>query len=115
MTDTPPGHFDWEKEPCTDTYGFRIVGGNVTVMLGYAVFEKGVLLYAHTQIAEQGFKPWRRHWTSRHSAVEAAEMLCSDAYDYITETLNLTPRAVEDLDLEDFLEHLRSRIENAFH
>lgn len=116
MTDPTGGQFPWQGEtPEHDAHGFRLVGGNVTVLLGYAAYRGGILLYSLVQIGDQQYKPWRRHWASREAAVESAESLAGDAYEYITETLGQRPREIEDLDLDDFVEHVRLRTENAFH
>lgn len=113
---TPPWAFEWEREPPLHTAaGFLIVGGNVTVNLGYWTYPNAILLLAFTKIGQQEPQLWRRHWTSMEAAVEAAENLAADAEEYITETLGLMPRAVEDLDLDDFVQHVHMRINNELH
>lgn len=112
----PPWAFSWEgKEPEHSAGGFLLVGGNVIVSLGYAVYPQGVLLLATTKIGAQEPLLWRRHWSSKMAAVEAAENLAGDAEAYICETLGLIPRPVEDLDLDDFIQHLSMRLNNELH
>lgn len=107
--------FPWDStNPEHIVQGFLIVGGNVTVNLGYVLFPQGVLLFATTKIGAAPPELWRRYWTPRESAVKAAEDLAAWSETYITETLGLSVRPIEDLDLDDFIEHLRLRIENEF-
>ncbi len=114
--DVPPGFFRWERgEPRAAAHGFRIAGGNVVVSLAYAIYDEGILLVAFTQIGAQPPQLWLRRWASHIAALEAAEDLAGRAEEYITETLGLKPRAVEDLDLDDFIQHLDMRLHNEFH
>jgi len=112
----PPFSFDWEKVPPKHASGgFRLVGGNVTIMLGYAVYDEGVLLHAITKIGDQNPDLWRRYWTSHDVAVASAEELVEDAEYYLFNVLGLRPRPVEDLDLDDFIEHLQARLDGGLH
>lgn len=114
--DIPPWAFDWERNPpMHKATGFLLVGGNVVVNCGYFLYPQGVLLLAFVQIGDQEPKIWRRHWASKEAAVDAAESLAGDAEEYIMGTLGLAPRPVEDLDLDDFIQHLYMRLNNELH
>lgn len=108
--------FPWESKPPLHTaVGFLISGGAVTVNLGYQVYPGAIRLMAFIRIGGMEPQLWRQHWTSKMAAVEAAENLAADAEEYITETLGLTPRQVEDLDLDDFVQHVHMRVHNELH
>lgn len=112
----PPWAFGWEKDPPLHAAtGFLLVGGNVTVNLGYMLYPQGVLLLAFTKIGGQEPTLWRRHWAPKETAVDAAESLAGDAEEYIFGTLGLAPRPIEDLDLDDFIQHLHMRLNNELH
>jgi len=112
----PAWQFDWEKaQPRHSAGGFRLVGGNMTIMLGYAVYDEGVLLHAVTKVGDQAPDLWRRFWASHDVAVASAEEMVDDAEHYMFNTLGLRPRPIEDLDLDDFIEHLQARLEGGLH
>lgn len=102
------------KEPLYSAYGFTLGGVLFKLYLGYALYEEGVLLYCTEKYSSQQREVWRRHWTSFDAALEAAESLAADAEEYF-ESLGIVARPVEDLDFDDFLFHLESRLTNAFH
>jgi hypothetical protein len=105
----------WEtKPPLNVAAGFNLTGGNVTVSIAYAEYPSAIMFLVHTKIANQEPVLWRRFWSPKMSAVEAAENLTCEAEDYLLETLGLRPRETEDLDFDDFIEHLRLRVNNEF-
>lgn len=111
-----PQAFEWEtKPPLHSAGGFLMVAGNVWISMGYAVFKEGVLLQSYTRIGDNQPQPWLRHWTSHLAAVEMAELMVCNAEEYLGETLGQAIREVEDLDGDDFIEHLRIRLANEFH
>lgn len=111
-----PNSFPWEgQEKLAPVYGFRLVGGNVTISLTYAVVGSAVMLVAATKIGDQETPIWRHFWSPKSSAVAAAEDLAASAEEYLFETLRLAPRPDEDLDFDDFVEHLRLRLAGEFH
>lgn len=111
-----PWLFPWETgKPLHFASGFTINGGNVTVRLTYLIYAEGVLLFSTVQIGAQPVQTWRRYWTSHVGAVESAENMCADAHEYITKTWGMRPRGEEDLDLDDFIEHLSARLNNELH
>lgn len=82
--------------------------------LGYAVYPQGVLLYCYEQYMQQEPQLWRRHWTSKEAALEAAESLAADAEEYF-ESLGIVARPVEELSFDDFLQHLEQNLNHGFH
>lgn len=108
--------FECERDPpqfaCS---GFQLSGGNVLVRFGYVIYPMGVVLVATIQIGDGDHKVWRRFWTSRERAVDAAQALVEDSEDYLFGTLNLRPREDEDLDVDAFMHHLDMRLNNGFH
>ena len=107
--------FPWENQkPTHHVAGFRISAGNVVLTLGYATFLGGqITLFALSSVAGSPATLWREFWTSIESAISEAEQLCADAEEY-AETIGFI-RPVEDLDLEDFIQHLTLRIQNGLH
>lgn len=108
--------FECEREPpIAHCSGFILQGGNVAVRFGYVVYPMGVVLMATIQIGDSEIKMWRRFWASRERAVDSALQLVEDAEDYLFGTLGLRPREDEDLDTDDFMHHLDTRLNNGFH
>lgn len=103
----------WDhKVPLTNCFGFKASAGNLKILLGYATFDGGqVLLYCYEQIGGQTPQLWRRFWTSKEAAVDAAEDLCADIDDYLDSVCNLR-RPYEDLDMDDFIRHIHTRLNN---
>lgn len=111
----PTTAFPWESEvPLHQATGFVLSGGAVEIRPMYFVYTKAILLVATVRIGGLDPSIWRRHWTSYEGAVDAAERLVDDAFDYLTETLGLRPRDTEDLDIDDFVRHLHLRLNNGF-
>jgi hypothetical protein len=106
--------FPWEeRSPLFDTSGFRCVTGTLEVSAGYADFGGPVLLYVIEDISGTK-RVWRRVWTTREAAADQAESLVADIEDYI-ETIPATPRPVEDLSLDDFIQHITERYTHGLH
>ena len=103
----------WEvRAPQHNCSGFMVAAGNVRINCGYAVWPESVLLFAVISVGGGEFIPWRRFWAPHASAVDAAEGLAGDAEHYLIETLGMALREDEDLNLDDYLEHLHLRITN---
>ena len=117
MTDIPLAlsQFSWENEaPVGHTLCFKLTAGTLKFELGYVMYKAGVLLLCTEKIGEQSATLWRRHWVSKEAAVRSAENLITETGDYI-DMLGLRERPYEDLDVDDFLEHLRLNVAGLFH
>jgi hypothetical protein len=115
VKELPPIAFPWEgKPPLFTAYGFCLCSANLKIYFTYAVYKEGVLLACTERIGDNEPSLWRRHWTSIEAAVEAAEVLVGDAEDYI-EMYRLPVRPYEDLDGDDFIQHLHMRLNNELH
>ena len=89
-------------------------GGNLKLHLGYRAGASGpVNLFCMEQIGAAPLTMWRNFWVSREAAEEAAENLCAEADDYL-DSFESPRRPHEDLDMDDYLEHLRTRVANSF-
>lgn len=86
-------------------YGFTMTAGSLVVRLGHRLQHNGVLLFATTQVGDAAPQMWRNFMVTRESAVEQAIALASDAEDYLLSTGGLV-RPVEDLNFDDFIEHV---------
>lgn len=103
-------HTSTERPP----YGFTVAAGNLVIRLGYKVQNAGVLLFAYTQIGDATPQVWRQFMAPPESAIEAAMALAADAEDYALSTGHpLRPN--EDLDLDDFIEHLSLNVTGEMH
>lgn len=110
-----PPSFPWESQtPDGPVYGFVLAGVQFKLLLGYAVYPAGVLLYCFEQYLQQEPQLWRRHWTSKEAALEAAESLVGDAEEYF-ESLGVIARPVEDLSFDDYLQHIEQKLNHALH
>lgn len=94
---------------------FKAAAGFVEVRVSYWMHERGILLCAVIEPPNAPYRVWRRYWTSYEGALREAESLCGEVCDYLTNLTKTQMREVEDLDLDDFLEHLKTRINNEFH
>lgn len=104
----------WEsRKPQHDCGGFKLVAGLLELEAGYADFGGPVLLYIIETINGTR-RIWRRVWTHRTVAHEEAEGLVGDAEEYV-ESLQLIARPVEDLDLDDYIQHITERYQNGLH
>lgn len=106
----------WEgREPLYNVRGFTAKATNLHINLGYAVYEGGsVLLYALETIGGGAPTQWRLLWTTKERALDMAESLCADVEEYL-DSMRMPWRPVEDLDMDDYIEHLRTRIAGTFH
>jgi hypothetical protein len=108
-----PAHFPWELVPPAHyATGFTICGGTLTLTFSYAIYPKAVLLMVASKVGDQATTIWRRIWAPKEEAVESATQLVGDAEEYLIDTLGLMVRPVEDLDLGDYLEHLKLNLAN---
>jgi len=97
-----------------NVYGFRAKAANLELILGYALHRNGLVeLYCSERIGTQSPTVWRNFMTTRTSALDAAECLCADVEEYLDQVRS-PRRPSEDLDLDDFLEHLGLAINNNF-
>ena len=111
---TPLGAFPWESRAAAHTaIGFRLGGPTVEVILGYSDYGKQLLLMSFIHVLNNPLTSWRSIWVTRESAVEQADMLAGEAEAYI-EDLGITVRPTENLDYDDFVEHIRLRVEGMF-
>lgn len=95
---------------------FKGAAGFVEVHLFYWVHARGVLLAAVIHPPGSPRVMWRRHWVSHIEAVRAAANLASEAEDYLRQITKGQPmREVEDLDWDDYVDHLMTRINKEFH
>lgn len=107
--------FPWEAlPPQSSTLGFKLVAGTLQFELGYQIYPAGVLLLCVEKIGSNEATLWRRHWASKEEAVRSAENLVAETYDYI-EMLGVQERPYEDLNCDDFLEHLRLNLAGLLH
>lgn len=106
-----------EPTPTPDAagYGFRMASATVAVSPYYEIFGNRVVLGAWIYVAGAPPAQWRRFETPRESAIDQAIELCLDIEEYLVDGLNQVPRPVEDLDLDDFIDHLEMRLTNAMH
>jgi hypothetical protein len=111
-----PDQFAWEgKVALNNTNGFSAKAGNLQIMLGYAEFEGGVyLIYAYENIGNQGPVLWRRFWSNTATVVAAAENLCGEVEEYL-DGLHTPWRPTENLDMDDFIDHITHRTTHGFH
>jgi hypothetical protein len=85
------------------------------VYVTYFVHERGVLLIARIQQPNGEIRPWLRHWTSHIEAVRAAESLIGEAVAYLQQMTNgHAMRETENLDYDDFIDHITIRMNNDF-
>lgn len=113
MTDTAPP--TWPGEPTHFAAGFRASAGYLKLNLGYFIYPHGtVLLFVQEQLQTNPPSIWRSFFTTKQSAVKVAEDLCADAQDYI-DNVGVPQRPHEDLDFDDYLEHLKARLNNELH
>lgn len=97
-----------DKTPRHVSVGFKAVSGCETFDLGYAVYDRNVLLFA-----TQNNDPWRRYWVDRSEALDAANHLAEEVETHLD--LSGGCQHTHDLSLEDFVEHLGARLDNAMH
>lgn len=104
-----------EQEPLAVATGFCQQAAALKITLGYATYKHGgIMLFAMEQVGHNPPQPWRRFWVTKESALRAAEGLCADAALYLDMVSNKW-RPAEDLDFDDFQEHLKAYIENSMH
>jgi hypothetical protein len=82
-------------------------------MLGYATFSEGaVLLFVYESLPQRPLTVWRTVWTTPDSLDRSAEDLLADVNEYLD--MVGPQRPSEDLDMNDFFEHLTLGASNGF-
>lgn len=95
---------------------FKGAAGFLEVHVAYFVHEGGVLLTAVIVPPQAPPRQWLRHWSSHIEAARSAENLVAEAEAYLRQMTHGMPmRETEDLDYQDFIDHLRTRMCNEFH
>lgn len=95
--------------------GFCQQAAYLKITLGYAAKSTGpISLFAVEQHGAGPHQPWRKFQVSREAALRAAEELCADAAQYL-DMVSHKWRPSEDLDFDDFQEHLKAYLENSMH
>lgn len=97
-----------DKTPRHVSVGFRARNGCETLDLGYAIYDRNVLLFVTKNNA-----PWRRYWVDRSEALDAANHLAEEVETHLD--LSGGHQHTHGLNLEDFVEHLGARLDNAMH
>jgi hypothetical protein len=111
----PLNAMPWEgREPLAWVTGFRQASGVVSISLGYAVYPEAVLLFSTINLPNTPPQLWHQYWTSYVEAERMAESLAGEAEEYLRR-FSLPMRPTEDLDYDDFIQHLHTRINNVFH
>lgn len=95
---------------------FKAAAGFLEVHLTYWLHEKGVLFASLIVPPQAPSRVWLRHWSSHIEAVRSAENLCGESVDYLRRMTGGMPlRETEDLDYDDFMNHLATRMNGEFH
>ena len=94
--------------------GFRIAAGHLKLIFGYGIRHNGTITIVVLEVLAGVTSVWREVHTTRDAAVECAESLCADAQEYI-DNCQFPQRPYEDLDLDDFIEHLHMRLNHELH
>jgi hypothetical protein len=111
----PPNAMPWQDEPPIATVGgFTLASGHIAITLGYALYKEAVLLHSHLHMPNSEPKLWRYHWTSYIEAERMAENLAAESEEYLRK-FQLPIRPNEDLDFDDFIDHLHARLNNELH
>lgn len=106
----------WEASPPLSVVtGFKQAVGNIEVTLGYAMYPHAVRLFSLLQMTSQSPPQlWRSHWTSKEAAMDSAMQLAAEGEEYL-DSFKAPRRPAEDLDFDDFFEHLYARLNNELH
>lgn len=116
QAELPYWAFECEREDALYACsGFKVVGGNVQLNFGYAIYPVGVILMVVITIGDNEPRMWRRFMTSKERALDAAWDLVGDCEQYLYGDLRTTPRDPEDLDADCFVHHLDMRLNNGLH
>ncbi len=109
--------FPWDVDPgLQHAYGFTAVRGGMQIFLGYVTTATGpVCVYANEKIGDMALRPWLQRWVPREKAHAAAQALCQEVEDYLASFRGMVSRPVENLDMDDFIEHIRIRTQHDFH
>lgn len=102
-------------KPVTVVADFTQQAHVLKITLGYMTFpHSGLMLLAMEQWVDRPPTIWRKLWVTRSGAVRAAERLRDDATKYL-DMVTTKWRPTEDLNFDDFLEHLRLHVEGGMH
>lgn len=94
---------------------FRLGGVSLVAVVGYLIKGEQVEMFATLVPGVGSPVAWRHFFTPKSSALDEAAQLCADVEEYVIGELGIKVRDVEDLDFDDFLEHLELNINHAFH
>lgn len=110
-----PPEVPWDQKlPGVCCHGFMSKTHNLRLILGYNVYANGMYrLYAYEQIGTQPSQLWRSFLASPEAVVEAAENLCAECDDYL-DTFSMMRRPDEDLNFDDFIQHIELRVTKMF-
>lgn len=118
LIDTVPrteADLPWDQQiPVTTCFGFCSKTHNIKLMVGYSIYANGMYrLYAYEQIGGQALQLWRTFLVSPEAAVESAETLCDECEDYL-DTFSLMRRPDEDLNFDDYIQHIELQVTKMF-
>lgn len=103
------------KEEPVQAYGFTYnVGVGANFRLGYSIRGNEVALSVVQQAGANPAQLWLHFSTPRSQALSQAERMVEEVKRYAAELSPLV-RPTEALSTDDFLEHLRLRLEGRFH
>jgi hypothetical protein len=95
--------------------GFCQQAAYLKISLYYGVMpDSSIALFAMEQMGTGPPQLWRKFLAPRHAAVRAAQGLCADAALYL-DGVSSAWRPSEDLDFDDFIEHIRLHVEGGMH
>ena len=104
-----------EGPPLTVVTGFSQKAFGLQVVLGYMTYgHAGLVLFATERMADKEPTVWRRYWVTEENAVREAQKLARDAATYL-DMVSPRWRPAEDLDFDDFIEHIRLHVEGGMH
>ncbi len=101
--------------PTSMVTGFTQQAFALKIVLGYMTLpDESLMLFAYEQWTGKEPVMWRKFLVPQHSALKSAESLCDDASRYL-DMVSTKWRPSEDLDFDDFMEHLRLHVEGGMH
>jgi hypothetical protein len=102
-------------EPLSIVMDFKHQAYALRITLGYMTFpHSGLMLFAMEQWGDRPPVLWRKFWVTNKGAVRAANRLAIDACEYLN-TVSKNWRPAEDLNFDDFIEHIRLHVEGGMH
>ncbi len=101
-------------EPLKLTHGFKAKAGHCLINLGYTIRPSGIVtLFAFIKFGTMDYEPWREFQCGAESAVSQAMAMARDAIAFLG--TQGPAREVEDLDFDDFIQHLSANINKELH